>query len=63
MVGFTCMDNWGDLCIELLGHRPPNRDASVGKNTRVMEGMRVKAKWLKEHFSNPLLANATEVLV
>ena len=57
------MDNWGDLCIELLGHRPPNRDASVGKNTRVMEGMRVKAKWLKEQFSNPLLANATEVLV
>ena len=28
------MDNWGDLCIELLGHRSPNRDASVGKNTR-----------------------------
>ena len=63
VVGFTCMDNWGDLYVELLGHRPPNREANAGKNTRVMEGMRVKAKWLDERFSNPLLADATEVLV
>ena len=28
-----------------------------------MEGPRVKATWLEEQFSNPFLADATEVLV
>ena len=28
-----------------------------------MEGLRAKAKWLEERFSNPLLADAIEVLV
>ena len=28
-----------------------------------MEGSKVKAKWLKEQFSNPLSADATEVLM
>ena len=63
VVGFTRMDDWGDLYTELLGHRPPNRQVGVGKNTRVMEMPRVKSKWLEEWFSNPLPANATEVLV
>ena len=63
VVGFTRMDDWGDLCAKLLGHRPPNRQVGVGKNTRVMERPRVKAKWLEERFSNPLPANATKVLV
>ncbi|XP_075669868.1 serine/threonine-protein phosphatase 7 long form homolog [Castanea sativa] len=63
VVGFTHMQDWGDLCAELLGHRPPNREVDTGKNTAVMEGPRVKACWLEKRFSNPLLANATEVLV
>ena len=63
VVGFTRMDDWGDLCAKLLWHRPPNRQVGVGKNTRVMERPRVKAKWLEERFSNPLPANATKVLV
>ena len=63
VVGFIRMDDWGDLCAKLLGHRPPNRQVGVGKNTRVMERPRVKAKWLEERFSNPLPANATKVLV
>ena len=29
----------------------------------MIEGSRVKAKWVEERFSNPLLANATKVLV
>nr|POE99328.1 hypothetical protein CFP56_78996 [Quercus suber] len=37
------------------GHSPPGR--AVGdrrKNTAVIEGPRVKAKWLEDRFSNPL---------
>ena len=63
VVGFTHIQDWGKLCAELLGHKPLNRQASAGKNTTMMEGSRVKAKWLEKWFSNPLLADATEVLV
>ena len=62
-VGFTHMQDWGNLYAELLGHRLLNRQVGVGKNTVVMEGPRVKAKWLEEQFSNPLPADAIEVLV
>ena len=63
VVGYTHMNNWGDLCVDLLGHRPPNREVDANKNTAVMEGPRVKAKWLEKRFSNPLPADAIEVLV
>ena len=63
VVGYTHMDNWGNLCAELLGHRPPSRELGRNKNTAVMEGPRVKAQWLEERFSNPLPADAPEVLV
>ena len=63
MVEFTHMQNWGNLCAELLGHRPPNKQVDASKNTAVMEGPKVKAKWLDERFSNPFLADAIEVLV
>ena len=57
------MDNWRELCGDLLRHKPSNREVSGNKNTTVMEGSRVKAKWLEEQFSNPLPADATEVLM
>ena len=63
VVGFTQMQDWGDLCIKLLGHRLPNREVGASKNTVVMEGPRVKAKWLEERFSNPYLADATKVFM
>ena len=63
VVGFTRMDDWGDLCAKLLGHRPLNSIVGAGKNIAVMEGPRVKAKWFDERFSNPLPADTTEVLV
>ncbi|XP_030936523.1 serine/threonine-protein phosphatase 7 long form homolog [Quercus lobata] len=63
VVGFTCMDDWGDLCTELLGHRPPNRQVNARKNTAVMEGSRVKAKWLEEWFSNPFPTDTIKVLM
>ena len=47
----------------MLRHRPPNREVGANKNTAVMEGPRVKAKWLEERFSNPFLADVTEVLM
>ena len=55
--------NWRDLCVNLLGHRPPERELGGNKNTGVMEGPRVKAKWLEDQFSNPFPADAPEELV
>ncbi|XP_075634456.1 serine/threonine-protein phosphatase 7 long form homolog [Castanea sativa] len=42
VVGFTHMQDWGNLCAELLGHRLPNRKVGASKNIAVMEGLRVK---------------------
>ncbi|XP_075650019.1 serine/threonine-protein phosphatase 7 long form homolog [Castanea sativa] len=49
VVGFTHMDNWCEICIELLGTPNPS-DRLVGKkkNTAVLERPRIKAKWLEE---------------
>ena len=41
VVGYTKMDDWGELCSDLLGHRPSNRDLGGNKNTAVMERPRV----------------------
>ena len=38
VVGFALMQDWGDLCAKLLGHRLPNKQVSAGKNT---------TKWLE----------------
>ena len=63
VVEFTQMQDWGNLCTKLLGHRPPNREVGAGKNTTMLGRLRVRAKWLEEQFSNLFPANATEVLV
>ena len=63
VVRYTQMNNWGELCGDLLRHKPSNREVGGNKNTTVMERSRVKAKWLEEQFSNPLPADATEVLM
>ncbi|KAL0012595.1 hypothetical protein SO802_007703 [Lithocarpus litseifolius] len=63
VVGFTRMDKWADLCAELLGHRPLDRELGGNRNTAVMEGPRVKAKWLEAQFRNPLPADATEMRI
>ena len=55
--------NWRELYGDLLGHRPPDRELSGNKNTAMMEGPRVKAKWLKDRFSNPLPVDAPKELV
>ena len=55
--------NWRDVCRKLLGHIPPDRELGHNKNTGVLKGARVKAKWLEDRFSNPLLVDAPEALV
>ena len=63
VMGYTKMIDWSDLCYDMLGHRPPRKEVGSNKNTGVIEGPRVKAKWLEDRFSNPLSADATEELV
>lgn len=64
VVGYTSpRTNWRDICGEWLGHRPPDRELGGNKNTAVTEGPRVKAKWLEDRFSNPLLVDAPKELV
>ena len=63
VVGFTYMQDWGNLCVEFLGCRPLNREVDVTKNTIAMEGPRVKASQLEQRFSNLLSADATKVLM
>ena len=63
VMGYTKMTDWSDLYYDMLGHRPPRRDVGSNKNTRVIEGPRVKAKWLKDRFRNLLSADATKELV
>ena len=63
VVGFTRMDNWGDLCADLLDHRPLGRDVDASENTSVLCGARLRASWLESQFSNPLSASATGLLM
>ena len=63
VVGYTQKDDWGELFDDLLRHRPLNKEVDGNKKTVVMEGPRVKVKWLEKRFSNPLPTDAIEVLV
>ena len=48
VMGYTKMTDWSNLCYNMLGHRPPRRDVGRNKNIGVIEGPRVKAKWLED---------------
>ena len=63
VMGYIKMTDWSDLYYNMLGHRPSRREVGSNKNTGVIEGPRVKAKWLEDRFSNPLLVDATEELM
>uniref|UniRef100_A0A7N2LQZ5 Pentatricopeptide repeat-containing protein n=1 Tax=Quercus lobata TaxID=97700 RepID=A0A7N2LQZ5_QUELO len=63
VVGFTHMEDWGDLCPELLGHRPSGKDVGINENMAVLCGARLRASWLESWFSNPFSANATDLIV
>ncbi|XP_030927740.1 serine/threonine-protein phosphatase 7 long form homolog [Quercus lobata] len=55
--------SWRDVCLRLLGYIPPDRELGRKKNTGVLEGASIKAKWLEDRFSNPLSVDAPEALV
>ena len=63
VMGYTKMTDWSDLCYDMLGHRPLRKEVGNNKNTGMIEGPRVKAKWLEDRFSNPLPVNAPKELV
>ena len=63
VMGYIKMTDWNDLCYGILGHKPSRKEFGSNKNTGVIEGPRVKAKWLEDRFSNPLPIDATEELV
>lgn len=64
VVGYTSpRTSWSNACAEWLGCRPPDRQLGGNKNTAVMEGPRVKAKWLEDRFPNPLPVDAPDAVV
>ena len=63
VVGFTSMGDWGDLCANLLGHRPLGKDVGVSENIAVLCRPRLKVCWLESWFSNLLPIDATNLLV
>ena len=64
VVGYTSpRTSWSNACAEWLGCRPPDRQVGGNKNTAVMEGPRVKAKWLEDRFPNPLPVDAPDAVV
>ncbi|XP_030957668.1 protein MAINTENANCE OF MERISTEMS-like [Quercus lobata] len=57
--------SWRDVCRRLLGCiPPPHRELRNNKkNTGVLEGASIKAKWLEDQFRDPLPVDAPEALV
>nr|XP_023905012.1 serine/threonine-protein phosphatase 7 long form homolog [Quercus suber] len=54
---------WPALCLELLGHRPPDPIPHPNENKSILAGARVRVTWLKEQFRDPLAADATDEVV
>ena len=64
VVGYTSpRTDWSNACGEWLGHRSSDKQLGGNKNTAMMEGPRVKAKWLEDRFRNPFSVDAPEALV
>ena len=54
---------WKDECESLLGVTPPPSIPKPNQNKSVLDGSRIKLKWLADHFRAPLPENASENLV
>lgn len=54
---------WEEECERLLGVKPPAPVPKPNQNKSVLDGTRIKSKWLADHFRAPLLENASEDLV
>lgn len=62
ITGAVKMD-WPTLCLELLGHRPPDPIPHPHENTSILAGARLRFTWLDALFSGPLAADATDEVV
>nr|XP_023921262.1 serine/threonine-protein phosphatase 7 long form homolog [Quercus suber] len=54
---------WPALCLELLGHRPPNLILHPHENKSILAGARLRFTWLEAQFRGPLAAVATDEVV
>ncbi|KAK9996471.1 hypothetical protein SO802_021157 [Lithocarpus litseifolius] len=59
----TLQDMEGNLCLDLLGHRPLAKEPGANDNTTVLCGARLKTSWLESQFSDPLPADAIDLQV
>ena len=55
--------DWPTLCLQLLGHRPPDPIPHPHENTSILAGARLRFTWLDALFSGPLAADATDEVV
>ena len=60
--GVVKMD-WPTLCLQLLGHHPPDPIPHPYENTSILTGARLRFTWLDAQFSGPLAADATDEVV
>ena len=62
MIGKTSLI-WEEECERLLGVKPPAPIPKPNQNKSVLDGTRIKSKWLADLFRAPLTENASEDLV
>ena len=63
VVGITYMSDQGNLCHDLLGHRPPTKEPSANNNTAVLCGARLKVSGFESQFSDPFPTDVTNLQV
>ena len=62
MTGAVKMD-WPTLCLQLLGHRPPDPIPHPHEKNSNLAGARLRFTWLDAQFSGPLATDATDEVV
>ena len=55
--------DWPTLCLQLLGHRPPDPISHPHENTSILARARLRFSWQDAQFSGPLAADATDEVV
>ena len=53
--------NWSWLCLQLLGREPPR--SIRNSNRSILNGVRIRYKWLDAWFATPPIANASDEVV
>ena len=55
--------DWPRLCLELLGHLPPDPIPHPHENKSILAGARLRVTWLKAQFRGPLVVDAIDEVV